>query len=751
MTDITERKIRESAVREKDAAEARAEAKSRFLATMSHEIRTPMNAVIGFTHLLQKTGDLSLRQKDYLDKIHISSRHLLGIINDILDYSKIEAGRLELEHIEFSLDEVIQNTVTITNQLIKDSSLELLVDRADDVPDTLTGDPLRLGQILINLTSNAVKFTQRGEIVLSVRKLHKDPAVTALTFSVKDTGIGMTREQMSQIFDSFTQADESTSRKFGGTGLGLAICRQLVEQMRGEISVESTPGRGSTFTFSAQFVTPEDVTVPEEIKDNHCLRILIVDDSPSSRSILSDMVSDIAADIELAPTAEEALEKVTINPAYDVILMDWQMPGMDGIECARQIRKKTGTEIPSIIMITSYAREEVLQKFEGEKLDGYVMKPATKHLLIDTIIEVIERNLSGTGKALCLHNNKTIQEEQNSSRILLVEDNRINQELASELLRGEGYSVTVVENGSECLDILQNESFDCILMDIEMPVMDGYESTSHIRSRGIETPVIAMTAHAIAGQREKLEQWGMNDLVLKPVNPDSLAAVLSKWTSPAGKPREIQPQQEFLLQDIPCRRLDINAGIASIGGKAGLYLTVIKQFYDEYADRIDSMRSLYELGDTAAAKRNAHTIKGLAGNLGAKELRDSARKIENAVDSGTAESALFDSFEEVLSDIISDISNVIRHYKSPDKPENELSDDALIRRFVRLQELLHKSNAECENVFNELKPHITKPDALAIMDGIGNKIHECEYEEAEELIARLMDSLNLYHKWRYFE
>ncbi len=653
--DITDRQRAEQDLRRaKELAEESTALKSNFLANMSHEIRTPMNAIIGMSHLALKSG-LSPRQHDYVSKIQQAGQHLLGVINDILDFSKIEAGKLAVEKHPFMIDRMLESVSDVVGYKAGAKGLELVCDVAADVPPNLVGDSLRLGQILINFANNAIKFTEAGEISLAVRLLEAAGNRVMLRFEVRDTGIGLTPEQMGRLFQSFQQADTSTTRRYGGTGLGLAICKSLAELMGGEVGVDSTFGKGSTFWVSLPLErgAPARVLLPPP--DLRGSRVLVVDDNHTAATVLSDMLHAMGFEVEQAHSGLEALDRLRQSMVeqrlFGLLLLDWHMPGMDGIELAGHIRSLGMVRVPQMLMVTAYGREDVMRAARAQGIETVLIKPVNASLLFDTLMQPLEHSThSGRRVVTPAPAADELPLEIRGAYVLLVEDNELNQMVAVELLQDAGFAVDVAENGRIAIDRIERKHYDVVLMDMQMPIMDGETATRQLRSdpRYAHLPIIAMTANAMEADRQRCFAAGMNDHVAKPIEPAALWAALARWIRPRpglGAPPTGAPPlvaaRGVPIAPGPLRPpavvlpavvgLDTTLGLQRALGKPVLYGEMLRRFAEGQVDVLTDLQQALAAGDVVLAERLAHTLRSVAANIGAQDVSDRAQALEGAL------------------------------------------------------------------------------------------------------------------------
>ncbi len=659
--DITDRQRAEQELRRaKELAEESTALKSNFLANMSHEIRTPMNAIIGMSHLALKSG-LSPRQHDYVSKIQQAGQHLLGVINDILDFSKIEAGKLVVERQPFLLDRMLESVSDVVGYKAGAKGLELVCDVAADVPPNLVGDALRLGQILINFANNAIKFTESGEISIAVRLLASAGQQVRLRFEVRDTGIGLTEEQMGRLFQSFQQADTSTTRRYGGTGLGLAICKSLAELMGGEVGVESRFGKGSTFWVAVPLErgAPARVLLPPP--DLRGSRVLVVDDNHTAATVLSDMLQAMGFEVEQAHSGLEALDRLRESMAqhrpFGLLLLDWHMPGMDGVELAGHIRSLGMAKVPQMLMVTAYGREDVMRAARAQGIETVLIKPVNASVLFDTLMQPMEHSTATARRTVsAAPAADELPLEIRGAQVLLVEDNELNQMVAMELLLDAGFAVDVAENGQIAIDRIERKHYDAVLMDMQMPVMDGETATRALRGnpRYAQLPIIAMTANAMEADRQRCFAAGMNDHVAKPIEPAALWAALGRWIRPraglgavasragvlpgrTGEDAALQPlarKPEAPSPAVPLPSLaglDTGLGLQRALGKPGLYTELLRRFAEGQAPVMAELQQALAANNLGVAERLAHTLRSVAANIGAPQVSECAQALEHAL------------------------------------------------------------------------------------------------------------------------
>jgi len=635
--DMTERLQLEEALKtSKETAESASRFKSQFLANMSHEIRTPMNAVIGMSHLALNTN-LDDKQRDYIEKIKISGQTLMAIINDILDFSKIEAGKLEIENTAFLLDSVLENLVSMVALKAEEKNLELIFKRDTNITNTLIGDPLRISQILLNLAQNAIKFTDSGEIIISVSLLKRKNDRQMLEFTVSDTGIGIDEDQLIHMFDAFVQADSSTTRRYGGTGLGLSISQQLVTLMGGQLKATSELSIGSTFSFTLDLTVQQDSlqqTLDPTVGLKE-LRVLVVDDNKVALQVLTEMLASFSFDVSAVTSADQAYtllskanckEPSQLRP-FDLVLVDMQMPDINGIDAIRHIRNNLQLQKqPLILLIATYGQEDITWQAGKNDLDGFLMKPATPSTLFDTINELFHKH--GTRRV-----KKQSVQRCFKGKVLLVEDNTINQQVASEMLENFGLLVVIADSGEKAIQRVQQSEYDLVFMDVQMSGIDGLETTRQIRKKlhNSHLPIIAMTAHAMTGDKERCLDAGMNDYLSKPIDPESLYQILKHWLKvvDSGIENHVKtinqnrlPVNESINLHTDLTGINLQQGLSRVGHNLPLYLKLLQDFIDKYEQTPQTLNQFLISDNLQETNRLMHTLSGVAGTIGAETLQN---------------------------------------------------------------------------------------------------------------------------------
>ena len=653
------REAEKSALAAKEQAEEASRAKSDFLARMSHEIRTPMNAILGITYLCLQTTHEN-KQLYYLRKILSAGRGLLGIINDILDVSKIEAGKMTLQNEAFALQELVENLSDLCGALVGGKNIEVLFHVDPNIFVTVEGDLLRLTQVLTNLLGNAVKFTEKGRVVLRMEELGRSADTITLRISVNDTGIGLAEEEQARLFKPFEQADGSITRKYGGTGLGLVICQRFVRMMGGELEVRSEPGKGSTFSFSLALPYRPVRHAWDDPDPAGAERLLVVDDCEAARTILQDILIRFGFRVDAVASGQEALDCLVraaqADTPYSLVLLDWKMPGMNGMEVADSIHKLPLESIPHLLMISAHGLEAYREKGENLHFAGFLVKPVNPVTLWSAILKVLGKSAAPPLLADMDGAGNGGLSQRRGARVLLVEDNEINKEVASSLMERMGMSVTLAENGLNAVNACKARTFDIIFMDIQMPVMDGLEAARRLRAQEAEdgagpTPIIAMTAHAMREDREKSRDAGMDDHITKPIDPDMLARILIKWVKPRAQAAHAADHDTGCPASAGADAgtiFDWEKGLLYVGGEEQLLVKQLKNFIRRYAHMPQTLAELSAAGQWHEANRAAHSLKGVAATLGMDALSAHAAALEQSYAANTADGQSLEKLRGLL-------------------------------------------------------------------------------------------------------
>jgi len=722
----------------RDRALAAAQVKSDFLANMSHEIRTPMNAVIGLSHLAREQAE-SHQQQDYLNKILAASKSLLIIINDILDFSKIEAGKMSMETVDFELDDSLKNIASVGGLEAGRKGLDFLFDVPPQLP-RVRGDSVRIGQVLLNLVNNAIKFTSQGEVVVSVTVAGQTSDSIELSFRVSDTGIGMPTEQLGGIFDAFSQADSSTTRNFGGTGLGLAICKKLVAMMHGDIGVESTPGVGSVFFFTARFgMADQPSSVPGLSRSFQGRVVYVIDAGQRSGDIMVRMLSGLGLQVSLFTTVTDALNVLQQGEVLlpDIFMLDWNLPDMHVDSAIKRIHHlvveagpagRSGHDKPAIMLMQPLGREAEMA-YEG--VDVTISKPMTSS---DVCAAVLQALNPGQVQADHSHAISPVSMVNlRGLRLLLAEDNEINREVAEGLLTRAGISLQVVENGRQAMDALEHDDFDAVLMDLQMPEMGGLEATRLLRAipRYQDLPIIAMTANAMADDRERCLQAGMNDHIAKPIDPVALYDTLARWVD-VSRMQAVQAL-EMTVVNIPLEPpviagLDCHDGLIRVGGDLSLYGDILTKFHRSQAAAWQALQQSVADGDMQETGALLHTLKGVCGNIGAGDVHAELSRIEAVLDTaGVLSPTDIAALEEPFSSLMQAIGSGLDEHAA--QPVSVAGGDT-VGLIERMRALLSDYNGDAVDLLDELSNALSHAQAGVLVTQLRNSLSAYDFDAA---------------------
>lgn len=751
----------------KTLADEASRAKSDFLANMSHEIRTPMNAIIGMSHLALGFP-LDSKPRNYIKKVHRASESLLGIINDILDFSKIEAGKIELESIDFNLDSLFSDVGNILSIQAHDKGLELLFNIDADVPRYLRGDSLRLSQVLINLANNAIKFTEHGYISINISLDKVTSKGVYLAFEVEDSGIGMNEQQIAKLFKSFSQGDSSTTRKYGGTGLGLTICKSLVHAMGGDISVKSEEGKGSCFLFNLMLALPESEELSKFCKSQIDLlkdrKILVIDDNEKSLNVCSKILTSFGCNVTGFLNADDAI-RTTLQTAqcYDFIFVDWNMPSMTGIQAIAELQKTIDADTKFFLMTTAYNKDKVKQLVEDAddiQVDSYLIKPVTASVVFDDLMRLLGQSYVITSQK---YKQKDvidrIKHNLSGSKLLLVEDNELNQELAIELLREVGIEVELAENGVKAIELASLYIFDCILMDLQMPIMDGYTATGIIRQEQPDIPIIAMTANALTEDKSKVLDVGMTDHISKPINVEEMYITLSKWVSPPKKvkisqlpfyeERGDEKQEKIDLLNVDFTYINLEQGLKTCNMNERLYLRLLRKFMTNQQSFVEHFNEAWAEKKFKDALILAHTLKGTAGNLGALKLMEHAGALEKLCVEPIVDEKIQTQFHQcstVLDNVLNELAAYFQMIDSQSlQTDKTIKVDLTVHLddFYQLYTALEMSDTDALEFAEPIADSLAGSEYLTDFKAILLKVEEYDFDNAFKLLKEFIQLHNL--------